>query len=257
MRQHADFSAPREAPPIWANAVFIHAVCTVASLTIAARAPQLMPGAAWYWLEGISAAVLGAVAGLPIWWLPINLLFVPAVHALSGWHIPAALYLAAFCAMFAVNVAAWRHRVPLFLSSAKVTTALWALLPPHAGFRLLDLGCGTGSVLAAFSRARPDGNYHGIETAPLPFLLSCWRTRTHAAVRVTWGDFWGADFAHYDVVYAYLSPAPMARLWRKARREMRPGSLLVSNTFAVPGVAPAYTLPVGDRMRSTLFVWRM
>ena len=55
------------------------------------------------------------------------------------------------------------------------------------------------------------------------------------------------------------SPAAglMTRLWDKARREMRPGALFVSNTFAVPGVAPAYTLPVGDRMRSVLYVWRM
>jgi hypothetical protein len=38
---------------------------------------------------------------------------------------------------------------------------------------------------------------------------------------------------------------------------MRTGSLLISNTFAIPGVAPTHTLAVGDRMRSTLHVWRM
>jgi hypothetical protein len=257
MQRHADLSAPREALPIWAVAAFIHTACSVASISLAARAPELVPGAAWCWLEGVSAVVLGALAGLPVWWLPINLLFVPAAHALLGWQIPAALYLAAFCVLFAVNVAAWRHRVPLFLSSAKVTAALSALLPQHAGFRLLDLGCGTGSMLRDLALARPDGNYHGIETAPVSYLLSRWRAGARAAVRITWGDFWFADLARYDVVYAYLSPTPMARLWAKARREMRPDSLLVSNTFAIPGVAPSYVIPVGDRMHSILYVWQM
>lgn len=249
--QHADFAETRKRLAPWVIATLIHAACSVASFTLAARAPA----ASWVWLEGASAAILGAIAGLPVWWLPINLLFVPAAHALLGLQLPAVLYPAAFCVLFAVNSAVWRHRVPLFLSSAKVTARLLTLLPQHAGFRFLDLGCGTGSLLADLARARPDGSYHGIETAPLSFLLSRWRA--HAALRVTWGDFWPTDLAQYDVVYAYLSPVSMARLWDKARREMRPGSLLISNTFAVPGVAPAYTLPIGDRLRSTLLVWRM
>jgi len=253
MQQHADFAAPRGRLAPWAVAALIHAVCSVASFALAARAP----GASWVWLEGVGAAMLGAIAGLPVWWLPINLLFVPAAHALLGLQLPALLYPAAFGVLFAVNSAAWRHRVPLFLSSAKVTARLSAMLPQHAGFQFLDLGCGTGSLLVDLARARPDGSYHGIETAPLSFLFGWWRARTRAAVRVTWGDFWHADLARYDVVYAYLSPVPMTRLWDKARREMRPGSLFISNTFAVPGVAPACTLPVGDRLRSTLFVWRM
>ena len=71
------------------------------------------------------------------------------------------------------------------------------------------------------------------------------------------GDFWRTDLARYDVVYAYLSPAAMPRLWAKARREMRPGSLLVSNGFEVPGVPAGRVIPLGDAMRSTLHVWQM
>ncbi len=257
MRQHVELGAAREALPPWGAALLIHAACAAASFTLALRSPELLPGTSWCWLEACSAAAFGAMAGLPLWWLPINLLFVPALQALLGWQVPGWIYLVAFCALFAVNAGAWRHRVPLFLSSSRVPAVLAALLPQHAGFRMLDMGCGTGSLLADFARARPDAKYHGIETAPVAFLLSRLRTRALAAVHVTWGDFWRADLGRYDVVYAYLSPAPMARLWHKARREMRPGTLLVSNTFVVPGVAPDHALPVGDRLRSTLYLWRM
>ncbi|MCE9639158.1 MAG: class I SAM-dependent methyltransferase [Betaproteobacteria bacterium] len=257
MQLRADGSALRAPLPSWAVAAFLHVACTIALTTLAARAPGLMPGASWYWFEGGGAALLGAIAGLPVWWLPINLLFVPTAHALLGWQLPAPCYLAVCCALYAVNVSAWRHRVPLFLSSARAVAALAAWLPRHAGFRFIDLGCGTGSLLVDLAKARPDGEYHGIEAAPLPFLLSRWRARTQPGMSVMHGNFWDTGLAGYDVVYAYLSPAPMARLWRKARREMRAGSLLVSNSFAVPGVAPTYTLPVGDGIGSVLFIWRM
>jgi len=104
---------------------------------------------------------------------------------------------------------------------------------------------------------RPDCHCDGVELSPLSWLFSKWRARGHASVDLRWGSFWQTSLAPYDVVYAYLSPVPMARLWRKARREMRPGTLLVSNQFAVPGVAPSRVLPVGGRRNTSLYVWRM
>ncbi len=134
---------------------------------------------------------------------------------------------------------------------------LQTLLPQQAGFRLLDLGCASGGLLYRLGKARPDGHYTGVELSPLSYLLSWLRTRANPATQSRWGDFWQVDLAPYDVVYAYLSPAAMPRLWRKVNREMRPGSVFVSNSFCVPGVEPAQALPVGDRMRSTLYVWHM
>jgi hypothetical protein len=46
-----------------------------------------------------------------------------------------------------------------------------------------------------------------------------------------------APLAGQDVVYAFLSPAPMKQLWAKAQAEMTPGSLFVSNSFPVPGAS--------------------
>jgi hypothetical protein len=72
--------------------------------------------------------------------------------------------------------------------------------------------------------------------------------------RVRWGNLWSTDLSCHDVVYAYLSPAPMSSLWEKARREMRPGSLLVSFRFMIPGVVPARTIGAGG---NCLYVWRL
>jgi hypothetical protein len=152
----------------------------------------------------------------------------------------------------------YQTQVPLYLSSRAAADALALLLPERRGFTFIDLGAGCGGLLRRLSRRRPDGNYHGIEAAPLPFLMSRCRNLFQAtAWGITWGNFWHRDLAPYDVVYAYLSPVPMTELWCKARREMRCGSIFISNSFVVPGIAPEMSVKVDDFEGSMLHVWRM
>jgi len=213
-------------------------------------------------LCGLIAATLSHVAGLARWWLPIQLLFAPALSLMLTLNIPPGVFLAAFLIMLAVYWSTFRTQVPLYLSSNQVWQALEDFLPEEktaAGFSFIDLGSGLGGVLTHLARARPDGRYTGVESAPLPFLWSWLRIRLggYRQCHVQWGSLWDSDLSRYDVVFAYLSPVPMAELWHKARAEMRPGSLFISSTFAVPDKAPHQTVQVDDLHRSTLLVWRM
>ena len=60
-----------------------------------------------------------------------------------------------------------------------------------------------------------------------------------------------------DVVYAFLSPAPMPALGEKARREMPPGSLFISNSFAVPDVEASDIVEIDDARQTRLYCYRM
>ena len=71
------------------------------------------------------------------------------------------------------------------------------------------------------------------------------------------GDFWQEPLNGYDFVYAFLSPAPMPRLWHKACAEMASGALLVSNSFAVPDLAPTHVIEVNDRRATRLYLYRI
>ena len=244
-------------------------------------------------LCGLLAASLSRLVGLAGWWLPIQLLFVPALLLMLALNIPPDFFLAAFLILLAVYWSTFRTQVPLYLSSNKVWHALETLLPsPACGatsdlaalspsrmassstrgvgregkpcFRFIDLGSGLGGVLTHLANARPDGHYSGVESAPLPFLWSWLRIRLggYRNCKVQWGSLWdnrldACNRAQYDVVFAYLSPVPMERLWRKARAEMRPGTIFISSTFAVPEQRPHQTLQVDDLHRSTLLIWRM
>ncbi len=205
---------------------------------------------------GLAAAVLSRIAKLAIWWFFIQLIFAPAIVLMLAFPIPPGFFLAAFIALLAIYWSAYKTQVPLYLSSEKVWVALEEMLPKGT-FRFADLGSGLGGVLSHLARVRPDGYFKGIEYAPLPYLISRLRTMALPNCRVVWGSLWDCDLAEFDVVFAYLSPVPMEGLMKKARSEMRPGTLFISSTFAVPDQEPHLSIEVDDLHRSTLLVWRM
>lgn len=205
---------------------------------------------------GVIAALLGQSWRLPAWWLPINFLFIPGLLAMQELELSSHWYLAGFVLLLLVYWGVARSRVPLYLSSRKAWLAVAGVIPARAV--VADLGSGLGGVPAFLSRHCPEGRYVGIETAPLPFLLSYLRARASGGrYSIHWKNFWEVDLQPFDVVYAYLSPVPMAQLWRKVQAEMRPGTLFISNTFAVPDAAPSEVLQLDDLHRSELYLYRL
>ena len=208
-------------------------------------------------VQSVVAGAAGQALRLPVWWLPINAAIVPAALALRALSIAPAWFLAAFAVLLIFFWNTFRTRVPLYLSSARACERLAQLLPVDADARILDLGCGFGGVVLALRRLRPKLAITGLELAPLPSWLAQIRLRGDANSTVARRDFWQEDFAGYDVVYAFLSPEPMERLWDKARTQMRPGSLFISNSFIVPGVKPDLTLPLTAGGMRALYVWQV
>jgi SAM-dependent methyltransferase len=190
-------------------------------------------------LQGALAAALTWRCQLAPWWYAIQLLFPAALLVASGWQLPPLAFLGAFLFLLALYWSTFRTQVPFYPSGPWLWEALAQSLPARPGLRVIDIGSGLGDVVLHLARRRPDCVCEGIELAPLPWLLSRLRARLRgSAARFARGDYEGLDFAAYDVVFAYLSPAVMAALWDKARREMRPGSMLLSYEFEIAARAP-------------------
>ena len=189
----------------------------------------------------------------------IQLGFPLAVQATLALQLPAWPFALALLLCLLVFGAVFRSRVPLWLSGRRVQRSLCARLPAHIR-HVVDLGAGTGGIVLAVARARPEARVLGIEWALLPWLFGQARLAL-AGYRGSWrwGSLWEADLRGVDLAYAYLSPAAMPQLWGKACAEMPRGSLLVSYRFAIPGVPADMTWPVeGQRDRDdVLYVWRL
>jgi SAM-dependent methyltransferase len=130
-------------------------------------------------------------------------------------------------------------------------------LPAGRPIRFIDIGSGFGGLVMHLAAQRPESSFQGIELAPLPWLAS----RVRAAVAGSRahffrGDYARLDFADYDVIFAYLSPAAMPALWDKACHEMRPGTLLLSYEFPIPGVQPSLTIEPGE-LGPLLYGWEV
>ena len=123
--------------------------------------------------------------------------------------------------------------------------------------RLLDLGCGFGGLLLQLAAIAPAGTVGGGGNCAAARAGGMAAAARVPECRVRRGDLWRLDLAQYDVVYAFLSPAPMSALWEKVRREMRPGTLFVSNSFPVPGVGPDRVIALAGRGARNLYVWRL
>jgi len=236
-----------------------------ATLLIAGLVYLAAQGSAWRpsWLaaalgQGLLAAGLGRWLGLSRWWGWLNLAFVPALLALSGAALPSWVFLAGFLLLVLFNWNSVGERVPLYLSGARCRRQLVELLARQApDFRFIDLGCGPAGTLLHLARRFPRAQFVGVETAPLPFAIAWLRSRGRENCRIRYANLWRTDLAAFDVAYCFLSPAPMAALWAKAQAQMCAGAWLISNSFAVPGVAADELVELHDWRRSRLLLWRM
>ena len=194
---------------------------------------------------GTGLGVLASLVGDRWWrrlWIAAGF---PLALALSShaalpawvWLIPLALLLL----VYPLN--AWRD-APLFPTPAQALAALAQHAPLAADARVLDAGCGLGHGLAALHLAYPQAQLSGVEWS--------WPLRALCALRCPWarvrqGDMWQADWSGYDLVYVFQRPESMGRVVDKARRELRPGSYLVSLEFAADSVQTSahYRAPGG------------
>ncbi|MCB1958226.1 MAG: class I SAM-dependent methyltransferase [Rhodocyclaceae bacterium] len=233
-------------------------LCALAIVMLIARSGLFAGNGPWppALAQGGLAAMAAWLMRSDTWWLPIHALFVPALLAASLLALAPHWYLAAFVLLALVYWSTFRTRVPLFLSNRQTVAAVSRLLEARAEGALLDIGSGTGSLLRPLARTHPGWRLVGIESAPLPHWLSRWLARGQPNIRLARGDFFAADWGDFDVIYAFLSPVPMARVWAKACREMKPGALVVSNAFPIPEVAPGEVIEVGDRRATRLYVYR-
>lgn len=222
----------------------------LACLRLGLRFPPLV----WVLLQATLAVFLSRGLGLEARWVLLQAALPFLVWGFWGLPIPAWAYLAGFLLLAVVFGGGLLTRVPLYLASRDAWVQLEALLPPGP-VRFVDLGCGLGGPVAHLAKARPDGQFLGVEASPLSWLVAWLRCLPLRNAHIRLGSLWRVDLAGMDVAFAFLSPVPMPALWAKALREMKPGSRLVSHSFEIPGQAPARVIPVEGRAGARLLVW--
>lgn len=148
-------------------------------------------------------------------------------------------------------------RGALYVSTARRRVeAILEALDLQPGQLLVDLGCGDGRVLRSAVR-RCALRAEGYEINPLAYgkarvlSLGCPRIRLHH------DNFWNADLSAADIVFCYLFPDVMHPLACKLGRELKPGSMVASCNFPIPGWVPEKILyPAGRLGNDPVYFYR-
>lgn len=240
-------------------ALSAHLLALLGIWLLANHLPALLPTVplARLILQGSMAAMFGRLLGLPYWWLPINLL-LPALFVLMlDLALPPWLYLLGFALLLLLQWNSSHERVPLYLSNRTTWQALDGLLASYRPTRFIDLGSGLAGSLFYLARRHPECQFVGIESAPLPYALARLRlylTQQHN-IELRYGSLWDCDLRDYSMIYAFLSPAPMARLGKKLQDEQTGEQRFISNSFPLPETAASEVLELSDRRQTRLYLY--
>ena len=193
----------------------------------------------------------------PTWWIPIHLLFLPSVFICFTLALPAWFYLLVVILLTLIFWGTIRGDVPLFLSSPEVAQAVMILLQQERATTFADLGAGVGSVGIPVAEQLPAVKVEAWERAPLPWLISAWRSRNLSNFTASRRNFFANNFSEYDVIFAFLSPLAMPEVSEKIKSEMRTGTLFVSSSFPAPNWQPESIQYINDRRKTVLFCYRV
>jgi hypothetical protein len=144
-------------------------------------------------------------------------------------------------------------------SSGKACRAIESIVKTgNPGSIAYELGSGWGGLARTIARAMPATRVCGFELSSIPcgWSMLVNRLRNYPNLRIYRADFFGATLSDADTVICYLYTGAMARLKEKFERELRPGTMVISNTFAVPGWTPVQVVRLNDWYRTPVYVYR-
>lgn len=161
----------------------------------------------------------------------------------------------------AISIVIWsiRNGIAPMPTSFKAKRALIQSLPPTVSGCVYELGAGWGTLLLPLAHRYPYSEVTGFETSPLPFFVTRCRLSlnrvTHA--KVLRRNFYKADLSDAGLIVCYLYPGAMHKLKPKFEGELKKGTWVISNTFAIPGWKPLQVVEVSDLYRNKIYVYQV
>lgn len=138
------------------------------------------------------------------------------------------------------------------LSSRKATRAMISLIEREG--TVVDCGSGWGTVLFSLSKMEPERSLMGIENSPIPLLTArIINLITKSGIRFIRGNIYKIDLSEAAVILCYLYPGGMKRFSSEIIPKLKPGTVIISNYFALPGLAPEKSVILEDIYHSHIY----
>lgn len=105
--------------------------------------------------------------------------------------------------------------------------------------KVIDIGSGDGRIVIKASKYSKDVT--GIDYNPFLNQIAKLRlrlTKKKGKVRIIFGNLYNHNLSNYDVIFCYLLPGTMQKLKEKFKKELKPGTRIITNTFTMKDWKP-------------------
>lgn len=116
--------------------------------------------------------------------------------------------------------------------------------------KIMDLGCGWGTLLIPLAKKYPTHIFVGIEFAFTTYWVCRWRTRKLKNVTILRENLLHSDISSADIVILFLFQKIMPSLKKKCLSEMKNGALIYTNRFYFPAWRPDKQVCFKDKMET-------
>ena len=141
-------------------------------------------------------------------------------------------------------------------TSGKVREALMQVLPEVEDGIIIDLGSGWGNLIFPLAKKYESCHIFGYENSPIPFWFSS-LINSKKNLKIKRSNFFEIPLHNASIVVCYLYPKGMERLKAKLETELKPGTHVISHTFAVPEWKAKTTIEVDDLHHSKIYLYEV
>ena len=165
----------------------------------------------------------------------------------------------AVAALISIVVTSLRVGISPMPSSRKAQKAIISAIPPNTHGLIFDLGSGWGNVIFSLARSFPLATIRGVELSPVPWAVSRIRVSLFGPsnLNIQRGNFQDISLEGAEVVVCYLFPDGMTSLKTKFEEELKPNTLIVSNTFRLAGWEPEEVITLNDIHQTPIYRYRV
>lgn len=162
--------------------------------------------------------------------------------------------------LISIAVFSIRNGISPMPSSFKAKNCLVSNLPPDLlSGKIYELGSGWGTLAYPLAASYPQKEVTAFETSPVPYYVSragCYFFNA-PNLKFVKRDFYTISLDDAALIVCYLYPEAMHKLKVKFEQELKPGTWVVSNTFAIPGWKAAKTYEVPDLYHTKIYFYRI
>ncbi|MFD1739854.1 methyltransferase [Bacillus salitolerans] len=142
-------------------------------------------------------------------------------------------------------------------TSSIVKDVLLQHLPAHPSNNIAELGAGFGTLAFPIAKKYSPTTVTAYENSWIPYLfmrikntISC-----HQNLRIQRKNIYQVDLSRHDFLVCYLYPKAMTRLQDQFQKQLAPGTIIISHTFALPNWKPYKIITVHDLYQTKIYFY--